>query len=390
MDNLKNKDSYLENKKIVLALSGGVDSIVMLDYLHRNYSNNLRAVHINHNLSINSYKWQKFCQEICKKLDIKLDSIDIQIENKSNLEENARNKRYLALTDRLKEDEILCTAHHQQDQVETLLLQLFRGCGVAGMAAMPKHRIIYEKEIYRPFLNITKAQIIKYAKDNKLKWIEDESNNDINLRRNLLRLEYIPKLAKIFKNLNANINRSAKHQSDALKLIQQLAQIDIEKHSLIKNGRLQINSLIKLDDIRMVNVIRYHIKQIKYLHPSEKVMQEIIALINSKEDSKALVIWEKYELRRFKNELFFINKKNNIPNKKCRYFDEFNKMPNFEIQFRQEGQRVKMAGKKHSQSLKKILQEANIPPWERQKLRMYYINGELKAMESIGKMSEIK
>lgn len=390
MENLKNKDYYLDNKKIVLALSGGIDSVVMLDYLCKNYPNNVRAIHINHNLSNNCNKWQKFCQSICNKLNISIDIINIHIQEKSNLEENARNQRYIALINQLKKDEVLCTAHHQKDQAETLLLQLFRGCGIAGMAGMPKCRTINKIKIYRPFLDITKEQILQYAKNNNLKWIEDESNNNTNLRRNLLRLEYIPKLEKIFKGLITNIARSAKHQADALELIEDLAKIDIKEKSLIKNSRLQVSTLKRLNSLRIINIIRYHLKQIGYLYPSEKVMQEIIFLINSKEDSKALVMWEKYELRRFKNELFFINKENNTKNSECIYFNEFKKMPNFDIRFRKQGQRVKIAGKKHSQSLKKILQEANIPPWERQKLRMYYVDNELKAMENIGRISEIK
>lgn len=388
MENLKKQHNYLENKKIVLALSGGLDSVVMLDYLNKNYHNNLRAIHINHNISPNASKWQAFCEKICAEIEVKIKCIDVHLEHKSNIEENARNKRYLALISSLQDDEILCTAHHQQDQVETLLIQLFRGCGIAGMAAMPDIKKINNKTIYRPFLHITKEQIIEYGKKNKLKWIEDESNKNTKLRRNLLRLEYIPELAKVFKNFNANIARSAKHQGEALELIEDLARIDIKTNSLIKNNKIQVNQLVKLSDIRIINVIRYHIKNIQYLQPSEKIMQEIIALINSKKDAKALVIWNDYELRRFKNELFFINNKNDVKNEKCKYFAEFSKMQDFEIRFRKEGQRVKIAGKKHSQSLKKILQEKNIPPWERGKLRMYYVNGKLQAMEKVGKMSE--
>ena len=390
MEDLANKDPYLKDKNIVVALSGGVDSVVLLHYLCKHYPGQIRAVHINHNLSAYCKQWQSFCDSLCKAANIKLTSVNISIENTSNIEEIARKKRYLSLTSELSNNEVLCTAHHQDDQAETLLLQLFRGCGVAGLAAMPSSKQLHNAEIYRPFLELSRAQILDYAVSNHLGWVEDDSNHNLNFRRNLLRLEYLPNLAKVFQGLSANIARSAKHQSDALLLIRELAEIDIKKLSLIANDRLQTDGLIQLSKIRMVNVIRHHLKQLSYLSPSEKVMEEIIGLIHAKDDAKSLVTWHNYEARRHQGELYFIDTKTIKKINRCEYFDQFNNLPNFEIHFRKDGQRVQLKGKNHSQSLKKVLQEANIPPWERQTLRMYYLNGELRAMERIGEMSEVK
>ena len=142
-----------------------------------------------------------------KKLNIKIQSIDL--ENSSNIEENARKKRYHSLKSELRVGEILCTAHHQEDQAETFLLQLFRGSGVAGLASMPKIKSIGESELYRPFLNISKQKILDYASKNHLKWIEDDSNLDTNFKRNLLRIEFLPKLSSSFNGLIKNISRSA-------------------------------------------------------------------------------------------------------------------------------------------------------------------------------------
>ena len=314
--------------------------------------------------------------------------IDISIEKASNIEETARKKRYHSLTSELQRNEVLCTAHHQDDQAETLLLQLFRGCGVAGLAAMPRIKQLANGEIYRPFLALTRAQIVDYAVSNHLGWIEDDSNHNLNFRRNLLRLEYIPNLSKVFQGLSANIARSAKHQSEALELIQQLAEIDIGNNGLIKDGKLQTNGLTTLSTVRMTNVVRHHLKQLNYLAPSEKVMVEITSLINAKDDAKSLVSWHDYELRRYQGELYFIDTKKPQVIKNCSHLETLKHLSNFEIHFRQDGQRVQLKGKDHSQSLKKVLQEANIPPWERQKLRMYYVDGELRAMERIGELSE--
>ena len=388
MENLTNKDKFLEGKHLVVALSGGVDSVVLLHYLSKLYPNKVRAIHINHNLSKYSKHWETFCKSLCKKQKIDYKNIDIFVENTSNVEENARKKRYLALTSEIKDNEILCTAHHQDDQAETLLLQLFRGSGVPGLAAMPKIKNINGCELYRPLLGISQKQIIDYATANHIDWIEDDSNQNTNFRRNLLRIKFLPRLNEVFVNLTANIARSAKHQSEALDLMRDLAELDINSHSLIINNRLQVDGLVRLSQSRMANVIRHHISRLGYISPSNKVLQEIITLIKAKADAKPIVSWSHYELRRYKNELYFFDEIQTHKPKHCEYFESLKNLSNFEIRYRIEGQRIKQKNKEHSQSLKKVLQEANIPPWERDLLRMYYVEGKLRAIEGLGEMED--
>ncbi len=386
MVDLANKDEFLIDKKIVVALSGGIDSVVLLHFLSKHYPGKVRAIHINHNLSDYCHQWQAFCKDLCQKADINFKSVDIFIENISNVEEIARKKRYLSLTSELKAGEILCTGHHQDDQAETLLLQLFRGSGVAGLSAMPKNKTIHGSQLYRPLLAISRQQITDYAIENHLDWVEDDSNKNINFRRNLLRIDFLPKLAAVFTNLTKNISRSAKHQAEALKLMHDLALLDIDNYSLIIEDKLQVNPLVKLPKRRMVNVIRHYISQHELLSPSDKVLQEIISLIHAKADAKSVVSWHHYKVRRYHKELYFFDENQTNSIRSCRYYDSLKDLPNFEVRFRQDGQRIKLKGKKHSQSLKKILQEAKIPPWERDHLRMYYIDGKLRAMENLGEM----
>ena len=388
MEDLANKDSSLVDKKIVVALSGGVDSVVLLHFLNRHYPGNIRAVHINHNLSKYSKEWSSFCENLCKKDNIKFKSIDIIIKNSSNIEENARKKRYLSLTSEILNNEILCTAHHQEDQAETFLLQLFRGSGVAGLAAMPEKKIINGSQLYRPFLNISKTQILDYASENKLNWVEDDSNQNIHFKRNLLRIEFVPKLSGVFNSLTKNIARSAKHQAEALELMHDLAELDITNYVLIVKDRLQVIPLLELPKRRLVNVIRYFIDKQNFLLPSSKVLDEIISLLTAKADAKSIVKWHDYQVRRYRNELYFFDEFKTQATAPCPYYESLKDLPNFEIRFRREGQRIELKGKTHSQSLKKILQESKIPPWERDKLRMYYIDGSLRAMEILGEMSD--
>ena len=388
MEDLANKDPFLIDKNIVIALSGGIDSVVLLHFLNSHYPGNIRAVHINHNLSKHSKDWSLFCKELCHKQDIEFKSIDINIKTSSNVEENARKKRYNSLKSELSKNEVLCTAHHQEDQSETFLLQLFRGSGVAGLASMPKMKSFADAFLYRPFLNISKQLIVDYATKYNLDWVEDDSNINLNFKRNLLRLEFIPKLESGFEGVIKNISRSAYHQSEALKLINDLAKIDIEKFNLVINHKIQVLPLTELPERRVANVLRYYIAQRGFLMPSNKVLTELISVLRAKDDAKVILKWHLYEVRRYDNELYFFDGEPDRSNEDCPLFNKLKDQTNFTIRFRQDGQRVRLKGKKHSSSLKKILQSANIPPWERDKLRMYYINDTLVGMESIGEMSE--
>ena len=388
MEDLANKDPFLIDKSIVIAFSGGIDSVVLLHFLNSHYPGNIRAVHINHNLSKHSKDWSLFCKELCHKQEIGFKSIDINIKNSSNVEENARKKRYNSLKSELSENEILCTAHHQGDQSETFLLQLFRGSGVAGLASMPKMKNFADSFLYRPFLNISKQLIFEYATKYNLDWVEDDSNNNLNFKRNLLRLELIPKLESGFDGLIKNISRSAYHQSEALKLMHDLAEIDIEKFNLVINHRIQVLPLTQLSERRVANVLRYYIERRGFLMPSCKVLTELISVLSAKDDAKVILKWHLYEVRRYDNELYFFDGEPERSTEDCPLFNKLKDQTNFTIRFRKDGQRVRLKGKKHSSSLKKILQSANIPPWERDKLRMYYINDTLIGMESIGEMSE--
>jgi len=388
LEDLANKDGYLTGKKIVVALSGGIDSVVLLHFLNKHYPGNVRAVHINHNLSKYSDEWCAFCERICNSTKIEFKYISINIQNSSNIEENARKKRYLSLKSELRVGEILCTAHHQEDQAETFLLQLFRGSGVAGLASMPKIKSIGDSELYRPFLNISKQKIVDYASKNHLKWIEDDSNLDTNFKRNLLRIEFLPKLSSAFNGLIKNVSRSAAHQAEALRLMQDLAELDIKNFELLVNNKIQVSSLIQLPKRRIVNVLRYYIANLGFLLPSNKVLNELISSLSAKTDANVILRWHHYEVRRYNGELYFFDEHIESSNLPCPYYESLKNLPNFEIRFRLEGQRIKVKGKGHSQSLKKVLQESNIPPWERDKLRMYYVDGSLRAMETLGEITE--
>lgn len=392
MESLKSKFNIInENSKVVVALSGGIDSVVLLHWLYTNYKkNNIKAIHINHNLSPNSRLWDEFCNNLCKKFNIEYLAFDIYPNKSKNTEADARNKRYKIFKQNLQNGEYLCCAHHQYDQVETLLLQLFRGAGVAGLAAMPKIRPFAKGYIVRPFLDITKHQIEQYAIKHNLNWVEDESNNDLRYKRNFIRKKLIPNLLEQWQGLITNISRSAKHQAETLELIRYLAKKDINDNNLLtKNKLLKINPLLKLPHNRIKNILRYHISLIGFQTPSSTVLNEIISnILLAKKDAKSLVIWGNNLARKYKDKLYILEKKPKKKNSKLK--NKYKDIQGFNISYRKGGEIIKLKNHIHSKKLKKILQEKNIPPWERDKLEMYFIKDKLVAIEKIGEVENIK
>ena len=387
MVNLSHKDPFLTDKKIVVALSGGIDSAVLLHYLNKHYPNQVRVIHCNHHISDHANDWEDFSKKLCEKLNLDIDVLDLDIPQSNNLEEAARVKRYESLKASINIDEIICTAHHQNDQAETLLIQLLRGSGSRGLSAMPKLKTFGKGRLYRPFIDIEKSEIKDYAIENHLDWVEDDSNNDEKFTRNFLRHNILPQLEKLYPHVHKNIARASKHQSELSKISDDLAILDIESLGLLKNNRLQSDLLKKMDEYRLKNDLRYHLNQLNFRSPSEKVLKQMIQLVRAKEDSVPVVSWSHYEVRRYQDELYFLDLSQSEDKDSCPFYEEFSSHPKFSIGYREDGLRVKFPGKKHSQSLKKVLQEKQIPTWERDKLRMYYVDGNLVAMEQVGYIS---
>ncbi len=191
LKSLPKSDSY------TVALSGGVDSVVLLHTLNqiRNLQNiKLKAIHINHGISSNALMWQNFCQELCTKLAIPLSIIQGKITKNGgeSLENNARNFRYQAFSN--ESNTIITLAHHQNDQIETMLSQIFRGSDLHNIASMKTISQKQQTIFWRPLLNVTKLQILDYAKQFNLNFVDDESNLDKKYLRNFIRHEIMPSL----------------------------------------------------------------------------------------------------------------------------------------------------------------------------------------------------
>lgn len=219
----------------IIAYSGGIDSHVLLHLMHEYKKTHphlhLYAVHINHQLNPASSSWASHCQKICDELHIPLsiETISVPFKPGDSLEENARNSRYDILKKYLDEDTVLLTAHNQNDQAETFLLQALRGAGPKGLSAMPCKKKLGKSFLIRPLLSFTREKIEHYAKAHQLSWIEDTSNIDPRFRRNFLRHEIFPALQKMWPTVAENFSRSASLVAIQEKILNEYIQEDFKK-----------------------------------------------------------------------------------------------------------------------------------------------------------------
>ncbi len=309
------KKKHLLKQAVVIGYSGGVDSQVLLYAFAKLYQQGaltapIKAVHVNHGLSDNAANWQTFCQQQASALaiDFMIEQVTLREDSNESLEEQARNARYNALASHMVDDAVLFTAHHQDDQVETLLLALKRGAGVQGLGGMQAIRPFDKhsnRQIARPLLTLSRAQIEDYAQHNKLQWIEDESNQDTRYDRNFIRAEILPLLKARWPGINDTISRSSLHCQHTQQLVNQLAEADYTL-CLQEDSSVHIEQLATLTQERQHNVLRHFIGQQGGKMPSLAQIQQMVNMyLSESNDSVAKVQLGNNWLRRYKKGLYF-------------------------------------------------------------------------------------
>lgn len=402
---------YPHPKTYWIAFSGGLDSQVLLyamSQLPPAFTQRLAAVHIHHGLQPQADDWAEYCQQICEKWQIpyKIIKVTVKIKSRESLEAKAREARYQAFAQLLKAEEMLLTAQHADDQAETVMLQLLRGAGVAGLAAMPSWTIFAAGWLARPLLTFTRQSLQTYAQQQQLQWVEDASNQDRRFDRNFLRHEVIPQIQTRWPQLITTLNRVAAHQAETLELIEQIAQQDVEQvittAILTIISPISITKLQKLSLARQKNCLRYWIKQAKYPLPDTAQLQHILEeLIPAKWDRQPCVRWPGVEVRRFEDKLYVMS---SLPSLSQNWqaiwqpSDIFNlplgklqasrslqgglkPFPQWQIRLRQGGERCRLRGQ--HRAVKKLLQEQGIPPWLRHYVPLIYAGETLAAIPHV-------
>ncbi len=386
-------------KRIFIAYSGGADSHVLLHLLSTFFKSKkgikLTAIHINHNLSPHAKRWDRHCYQVCKKLHIDYISKSIAPGIKPgahSLEEILRKLRYEIFAKVLPKGACLVTAHQADDQAETLLLQLFRGAGPKGLAAMPEKVEFARGWLVRPLLGCSREDILFYAKCHKLRWIEDESNSNTKFDRNFIRHQLMPHIKNRWPACVKVLNRVSRHCCEASELLNILAEEDLLKVADQEKAHIiDVKSLKKLPLVRQKNVLRFWLHRLSLPIPSEVKLAEVIrTVVNSRYDAMPLVKWFGAEVRRFRHGLYAmpplvaLDSKRSSPalNKlKLQLANELKLDPKkIKLCLRKEGERVKLFKRQGTHELNKLLQEWSVPPWLRNRVPLIYYETKLIAV----------
>ncbi|RVU40495.1 tRNA lysidine(34) synthetase TilS [Rheinheimera riviphila] len=302
--------SYAINN-VVLGLSGGLDSMLLLQLLVRWQAaapnRQLQAVHVHHGLSPNADAWAEFCQQQCDKLGVPLQVQHIRLATTANIEAQARTLRYQVLTEQLAGAShcAVLTAHHADDQLETLLLALKRGSGPAGLAGIASAKPVADGWILRPLLNFPRAQLVAAATTLQLQWIEDESNLDPRFERNFLRLEVLPLLTQRWGSFASTTSRSMQQLGQVQQLNDQLLQRQLAEIS--SADRLSLQGLAQHDDLTQSMLLRLWLKQFGLNPGSDRLLRVKQELIQAKADAEPQIMLDGHSLRRFAGELYLLN-----------------------------------------------------------------------------------
>lgn len=398
---------------LYVAFSGGLDSKVLLHALSclqkLHLVSNVSAIHVNHGIQAFADQWQKQCQIDCQNYQIDFICSELQLAKKGSntSEETARNERYRFFESVIKQHQCLLFAHHQQDQAETLLFRLLRGCGLSGASAMPEYRSLGDGSLLRPFLELSRIEIEGYAKSKHLKWIEDPSNLLTDFSRNYLRHQVFPQIKLKWPNYAKTFSRFASISSEQSLLLDEIASEDLN-FVLVNNGQLVVEKLQKLSSPRQKNLLHFWGKSQAGTAPSDKEIRSLIEQLDAAQTSGIKVSFAAHFVQSYLGELY-LTSKNEVDalNKKV-IWENLNQpitLPNglilsahqtndvglrlpkttekVWIDSRQGGERCQPEYRDKSTDLKKIYQELNIPTWQRKWLPIIYYEREIAAIPSV-------
>jgi len=252
----------------------------------------VRAVHVNHGIHPNAAKWAAHCRALGRRFGVPVRVLTTRILRTPgvSLEAAARDARYALLADELEPGECLLTGHHEDDQLETVLLQLFRGAGLAGLAAMPAIAPFAGGSLARPLLSRSRAELEKWARSRSLSWIDDDTNFDESLDRNYLRRQVLPLIRERWKGVAFAVSRSARHAAEGQRLLDTLARADVERAS--SGAALFVPALRALRPDRRRNALRFWIMQSGARVPDTSRLEEIAGpLIDARPDANPSVTW---------------------------------------------------------------------------------------------------
>ncbi|HEY5643526.1 MAG TPA: tRNA lysidine(34) synthetase TilS [Woeseiaceae bacterium] len=394
--------------RYVVAFSGGLDSSVLAHALASNEFAStvpIVAVHIDHGLHPDAADWAQHCAEFAQSIGIEYRSrrVAVQLESGQGPEAAAREARYSALFAEIEYGDWLLSAHHREDQAETLLLNLVRGSGPAGIAGIGSIRRFGPGWLARPLLGVDRAALVGYAQRHDIAWLEDPSNRDRRFDRNFLRHDVLPRLATRWPDIAARLQRSASHAGEAAMLLADLAEIDLGRLGG-DPARLDVEALGALSKPRQRNVIRHALRRLGLSTPTTIQLERVVEeLVPARSDAQPEVSWPGATVRRYRGAVYLLSElPEELPESRCSVpgslslgqglgvleFEENAPLglsdeviaTGLQVRRRAGGEEIRPTGDAHTRKLKKLLQDAGVVPWMRDRLPLLYAGDRLVAV----------
>jgi tRNA(Ile)-lysidine synthase len=385
--------------RLCVGLSGGADSVVLLDVLLAlapAYRWRISALHVNHQLSVHAPAWVRFCRRLCRERGVPLRVVKVTVPPGDSTEAAARAARYAAY--RAQPAPYIVLAQHQDDQAETVLLQLLRGAGVKGLAAMAPARADSARAgftVLRPLLGVTRREIEAHATARALPWVDDDSNSDTHYLRNFLRLDILPRVAARVPGYRAILARAAGQMAEAAQLLDALAQHD--GAGALVDGTLAVSALTALPPARARNLLRHFIAVRGARMPDARRLDEALRqALTAKSDARVCVNLGDHDLRRHRGALQVVTRRALAPDAGAKaqpwHGERLLELPQWHgalemrrrrgagidleallaqpvsLRLRRGGEKLRVDAARPRRALKDWFQAAGVPPWRRDRL----------------------
>lgn len=366
-----------------VGFSGGLDSTVLLHVLAQRGQHPL-AIHVHHGLQEAADEWVAHCESFCRRIGVEFHALRVQVPaDGSGPESAARDARYAAVRSLMQAGDVFATAHHQDDQAETVLLRLLRGTGPTGLAAMRKQVEWAPGWLWRPLLDAPRSRLERYAQTHGLPWVDDPHNTNPRFARSFLRHEVMPRLQSHWPGAARNLARTAALAADAADLLRELAALDLARVASSSEA-LSITGLLELSPARRHNLLRGWVEGLGLPMPFHDTLLRVESeVLRAAPDAQPLLAWPGGEFRRYRDLLYAMPPLPPVPaNFRVEWdgsgdialppgcgFLRPNTLPRdrYLVRLAQPGDRLRLAGSSHRRSFKNRFQEKGIAPWVRER-----------------------
>ena len=408
--------------QFLIGFSGGLDSTALLALFAKLREKQphfqLRAIHIHHGLSSNADAWATHCENLCQQFQIPLLIQRVNVNMANGIEAGARQARYEAIAQHIFPQEWLATAHHLQDQTETFFLALKRGSGLQGLSAMQAQSTVYNVPIFRPLLSFNRQQLLNFVQQQGITWIEDESNADNQYDRNFLRNQILPDLRQRWGHFDSAVQRCTQHCYEQQQLLNELLAEEYQKNVDKTDRTFKVQHFADYSAIKQRALLRLWLQECGVAMPSLVQLEHLISdVVFAKPDTQPQFRLENNIVRRYQHKLFLTPifadiSSNNIdaefdkpmalpdnlgtlrlqktPQKMTAlWHDENGNIYKETLALPLEGMKVwirfgysgkvKLTPKSMNQDIKKVWQNLNVPPWQRQRIPLIFYDNKLQS-----------